>query len=299
VIQTLAIAVMNAAAPGAGLEARIAAELSGADAVFGVAAVHLGTGEGVFVNADERFPTASTIKVAVMVEAFHQIAEGRLRHDTPITMRAEDRVGGSGVLHGMHPGLALTVDDALHLMMAVSDNTATNLLVDRLGTANIDRRLESHGLRQTKIFRATFRDGRPDVFPELEKEFGLGMATPREMALLLAKIARGEVVDRAAGDAMIGLMERQAFPTHLPRRLPEGDDVRIAHKPGWDAEKIADAAGVKRHVRADAGIVRTPKGTYVVALFARRIADRTWGPDNEAVLRLARVSRLVYDHFTR
>ena len=160
--------------------------------VLGVAAIDLSAGaprEIVAVNADLRFPTASTIKTAVMLEAYHQAAEGRLSFDTPLTFHSADAVGGSGVLRDLHDGLTLTVGDAVRLMIALSDNTATNLLIARLGTASVNARLDTYGLTSTRLFRPTFRDGRPDVLPDLEREFGLGMTTPREMAKLMALIA--------------------------------------------------------------------------------------------------------------
>ena len=264
---------------------------------MGVAARNLATGEAVFVNADTPFPTASVIKVGVMVEVFHQIAEGRLKRADTITLEDAAKVGGSGVLQRMHGGLALTVGDLLDLMMTVSDNTATNLLIAKVGTANVDRRLASHGLTRTKLFRPTFRDGHPDVFPEEEKEFGLGVTTPREMARLMELIAEGRVVDRAASEAMIAIMREQAFRTMIPRSLPETDEVVVANKPGWDSEKHPDASGVKRHVRGDAAIVTTPRGRYVIAIHARQVEDTRWGPDNEAVVLAARISRMVYDAF--
>ena len=148
-----------------------------------------GSHEEIAVNADARFPTASTIKTAVMVEAYQQQADGRLPFDTVLTVGKADKVGGSGVLRDMHDGFSLTVADALQLMISLSDNTATNLLIGRLGTADVDARLDAYGLRNTRLFRPTFRDGRADVLPDLEREFGLGMTTPREMATLMARIA--------------------------------------------------------------------------------------------------------------
>jgi beta-lactamase class A len=297
-LPALAALAVTASVPPS-LQERVAAELRGVKATFGVAATRLGTGETVTVNPDMPFPTASTIKVGVMVEAFHRIAEGTLRHDTPFTLKEAEKVGGSGVLQGLHDGIVLTTDDLLHLMIAVSDNTATNLLVARLGTARIDERLASHGLARTRIFRPTFRDGRADVHPELEREFGLGMATPREMTRLMELLATGRVVDRQASEAMVALLARQAFPSPVPRLLPDQDGVTVANKPGWDAEKQPGATGVRGHVRADAGIVRTPRGTYVLSLFARQIEDTRWGPDNEAATALARVARVIHEHFDR
>jgi beta-lactamase class A len=298
-LPVLVALVVLAAAPlsAASLQSRVEEAVRTLRGTMGVAARNLATGESVFVNADTPFPTASVIKVGVMVEVFHQIAEGRLRKDDAITLEDAAKVDGSGVLQRLHGGLVLTVGDLLDLMMTVSDNTATNLLIARVGTANVDRRLASHGLARTKLFRPTFRDGHPDVFPEEEKEFGLGVTTPREMARLMELIAEGRVVDRAASDAMIALMREQAFRTMIPRSLPETEEVAIANKPGWDSEKHPDASGVRRHVRGDAAIVTTPRGRYVIAIHARQVADTRWGPDNEAEVLAARISRMVYDVF--
>ncbi len=98
-----------------------------------------------------------------MLEAWHQAAEGRLPMDTRIALRNADKVGGSGVLRGLGEGMSLSVADVIHLMIVLSDNTATNMLIERLGTARINTRLESYGLSETKLFRPTFRDGKPDV----------------------------------------------------------------------------------------------------------------------------------------
>jgi len=174
---------------GKSMQRRIEQAASEYAGVMGIAARNLLTGEEIAVNADARFPTASTIKTAVMIEAYHQAAEAKLSLESRIALKDADKVGGSGVLNGMSAGLELTVKDLIHLMITLSDNTATNMLVTRLGAKQIDDRMEGYGLRETKIFRPTFRDGQPDVFPELEREFGLGMTTPREMMRLMALIA--------------------------------------------------------------------------------------------------------------
>ena len=95
-----------------------------------------------------RFPTASTIKTAVMLEAHHQAAEGRLPLDATYTLEESDKVGGSGVLNGLRDGLTLTGADLMHLMIVLSDNTATNMLIERLGTARVNARLDSYGMRE-------------------------------------------------------------------------------------------------------------------------------------------------------
>jgi beta-lactamase class A len=266
---------------------------------IGVAAIDLRTGETIAVDADSRFPTASTIKTAVMIEAWQQASDGRLGMDTTLTLKEADKVGGAGVLRGLHDGLALTVADLIHLMIVLSDNTATNLLIERVGTARVNERLESYGLKETKLFRPTFRDGKADVLPELEREFGLGMTTPREMARLMALIAEGKAVNRLASDGMLTTLRRQQDRAMIPRLLPADDRIQVGNKTGTDEEKQPLKNGVKGHVRADAAIVTGPDLSYVIAIYARQVEDTRWGVDNEALTTGARISRMVYDRFSR
>lgn len=281
------------------LEDAIARAIKEFRGVIGVAVTDLSTGQRVGVNADRRFPTASTIKIAVMIEAYHQAAEGRLPLDAEFTLRDADKVGGSGVLNGLSDGLTLTAADLIHLMIVVSDNTATNLLIERLGTARVNARLDAYGLRETRLFRPTFRDGKPDVLPELEREFGLGMTTPMEMARLLALIAKEKAVNAEASRAMLATLRRQQDRAMIPRLLPSGDGVTVGNKTGTDAEKGPAADGGRNHVRADAAIVSGPGFSYAIAIYARQVEDRRWTVDNEALTTGARVSRLVFDHFAR
>jgi beta-lactamase class A len=267
------------------------------DGVVGLAARNLETGEEIAVNADARFPTASTIKTAVMLEAWHQAAGGMLSLDQRLTLRDADKVGGSGVLNGLSDGLELRVRDLIHLMIVLSDNTATNMLVNRLGTSRIDERLVSYGLTQTKIFRPTFRDGKPDIHPELEREFGLGMSTPREMVKLMALIAEGRAVDAAASAAMLETLRRQQDRAMIPRNLP--GDVQVGNKTGTDSEKLADDDGRRGAIRVDAGIVTGKNVRYAIAIFTRRGADGKGGVDNAGVLLGAKLSRLVYDAWSK
>lgn len=267
------------------------------DGVAGLAARNLLTGDEIFINADTRFPTASVIKTAVMVEAYHLASRGTLSLDSTIPLRATDKVGGSGVLNGMSDGISLPVRDLIHLMIVVSDNTATNLLVHRLGTKNVDARLAALGFEQTKLFRPTFRDGKADIFPELEKEFGLGMSTPREMAKLMELIATGTAVDQPASDAMLKTLRSQQDRAMISRLLP--GNVQVGNKTGTDSEKLADERGRRGAIRADAGIVTGDGVRYVIAVFTRRGGDTRGGVDNAGVLLGAQLSRMVHEQFTR
>ena len=263
----------------------------------GFYAKNLTTGEEVAVNADTRFPTASTIKTAVMLEVFHQAAEGSVSLDETLPLTDAVKVGGSGVLNGMSAGIRLPIRDLVHLMIVLSDNTATNMLVARVGTKRIDDRLVSLGFKGTKIFRPTFRDGKPDVHPELEKEFGLGMSTPREMGRLMALIAEGKAVNPDASRAMLNTLRRQNDRAMIPRNLPSG--LQIGNKTGTDSEKLADATGHRGAIRADAAIVEGDGVRYVVAVFTRQGRDTSGSVDNTGVLLGARLARIVHDGWSK
>lgn len=280
------------------MENQVAAIVKAFPGQMGVAAINPTTGETIAVDADSRFPTASTIKTAVMIEAWQQATDGQLSMDTAITLRDADKVGGAGVLRGLHDGLTLSIADLINLMIVLSDNTATNLLIGRVGTARVNQRLESYGLRETKLFRPTFRDGRPDVLPELEREYGLGMTTPREMARLMGFIAEGKAVSRAASDAMLATLRRQQDRAMIPRLLPSDDRLQVGNKTGTDEEKHPKSDGVKRHVRADAAIVTGPGFSYVIAIYARQVEDTRWTVDNDALTTGARVSKMIYEYFS-
>ena len=133
---------------------------------MGVYAKNLDTGATIAVAPDIRFPTASLIKVAVMAEVFRQMDAGKLDRKTTVTVRDADKAGDETIpLNMMHDGTVLTVSDLLKFMIAYSDNTATNLLVAKVGTANVDALLDSLGLKKTRLYRPTFRDGKADVLP--------------------------------------------------------------------------------------------------------------------------------------
>jgi beta-lactamase class A len=285
---------------GSSIESRIAERIAGFDGVLGLYARNLETGETIAVGADTRFPTASLIKVAVMAEVHRQMAAGALDEATPVTLTAADKAGHEITpLNLLHDGIVLTVADLLHAMIAYSDNTATNLLIRLAGTARVNDLLDTLGLRQTRLYRPTFRDGHADVLPDEEKEYGLGSTTPREAALLLQAIVEGKVGSRDAAAAMVALLAEQQDRAMIPRSLPfERDAIRVAHKTGWDEEKLADPDGFRGDVRSDAAYVEAPGARYVIAICARRIRDKSPSVDNAALRAGAELSRLVYDHFT-
>lgn len=298
-IAAVLLASAMAAPAGSPLDVPVAVKIKSFPGEMGLYAKNLETAEVVAVNADQRFPTASLIKVAVMAEVYRQMAAGKFGKNTPVTLHESDKAGDETIpLNMLHDGTVLTVSDLLKFMIAYSDNTATNLLVGMVGTANVDALLDSLGLTKTRLYRPTFRDGRADVLPEEEKEYGLGSTTPREAATLMELIAQGKVVSRAACDEMIALLATQQDRAMIPRSLPfETDEILVANKTGWDEEKNPDAKGFKGDVRNDAAYVKGPKARFVIAICARRIRDKRASADNDTFRLGAELSRMVYDRF--
>lgn len=297
------LAALAEAAPPTPASSRVEKRLQKRIAAFrgemGLYARNLETGEVLAVNAEARFPTASVIKLAVMAEVERRLAEGTLDLGTTVTLREEDKAGDETTpLNALHAGVVLTVPDLLRLMIAWSDNTATNLLVGLVGTKGVNALLDAHGLTRTRLYRPTFRDGRADVLPEEEKEYGLGSTTPREAAELMARISDGRIGGKAAAEEMVAILATQQDRAMIPRPLPVSKaGVLVANKTGWDAEKRPDARGVRGDVRGDVAFVKGPRGRYVLAILARRVADTSPGPDNEALRIGAELSRIVWDAF--
>jgi beta-lactamase class A len=268
------------------LDRRIRAEVARFKGKISLFAKNLDTGEGYGFGADDRVRTASTIKVAVMVEAFARVAEGKVKWADEVILTKEKKVGGAGVLQDLSDGLRLTLRDAVTLMIIVSDNAATNLALDVLTADAVNERMEALGLKETRLMRKVFGggDSREGLKPE-NKRFGLGRSTPREMVALLEKLERGEVVSPAASREMIELLKRQQFHDGIGRSLK---GVVIANKPG-----ALDA------LRSDAGIVYTPRGRIALAITCDEMPEVVWTPDNPGLLALDRLSAILIDALGR
>ena len=182
-----------------GMDEQVKAEVASFKGKVFLFAKNLDTGETYALNPDERVRTASTIKIAVMVEAFARVAEGKAKWTDELVLTKPIRVSGSGILTEFSDGLHLTLRDAVNLMMLISDNTATNLVLDVLTTDAVNARMDSLGLKQIRIMRRVGSGGESAAGKDPEnKRFGLGMATSREMVTLMEKLERGEVISPAS-----------------------------------------------------------------------------------------------------
>src|SRR6266550_8363241 len=170
--------------------------------VVGYSVIDLENGTRLSRRGDETFPTASLIKVAILVTVFDLVAKGQLSLDDPITLLKIDQVGGSGVSQYFHNGTILTVRDAAWLMMTISDNTATNLLLDRIIIRRVWAKMDSLGLHNTKVHSKSFLRI-ASVAMDSSVKYGLGVTTPNEMAHLFELMAQGKTVNPSADSAML------------------------------------------------------------------------------------------------
>jgi beta-lactamase class A len=253
--------------------------------VIGLAIVDLRSGDTLSIRGTERFPTASIIKLPILVEVFHQMRHGRLRWEDPLVMLDADRVGGAGLIQHFRPPHQLTIGDAATMMISISDNTATNLIIDKVGIRGVNLRMDSLGLPNTELYAKVFLRARTSIDTAGSARYGLGSTTPVEMATILARLYRGELVSDTASRRMIDLLKLQQVRDRIPRLLPPG--TTVAHKTG----EVDDS-------RNDCGIVFVPDHEYVFCALTRQNVDRRWSFDNEALVLIAELSRFVYDAFT-
>ena len=277
--------------------------------VLGVSVKHLGTGEAANLNGDELFPTASVFKVPVLVEFYRQVERGILSPEQQVVLTDRDKVPGSGILKELSEGLSVSLRDLLSLMMIVSDNTATDLIVSKVGFENVNATLDELGLHSTRVVKycreilfdlvgvsdLPLREMTIGLFDELNEareyrgSWSLGVegndvTTPNEMSRLLELIVSGEAAGRESCDEILGVMGKcQTGQYRVPKYLPSKGVV------------LQRKTGSLPGIRNDVGVV-TVKLTgerYVISCFTMGAEDVY-----EAEEAVAQVSRAVYEYFT-
>jgi beta-lactamase class A len=259
------------------LEAAIGEVDRNLDGVLGVAIVDLTTGQKYFLHADEVLPTASSIKIAILAELYRQAQQGKIKLGDLYTLQSSDLVAGSGIANALTPGVTrLTIRDVAALMISVSDNSATNIIIDRIGMENVNALLDSLGLTHTRLRRKMM-----DVKAAAEGRENI--ATPREMATLLEDLYRGKVLNKQMTDDFFELLSVHK-ESYIPRELPE--DLRIANKPG-------ELEGV----RNDSGIVFTGNRPFAISVMTTYLRREKDGGD--AIVRIAVAAYLMFDRLSR
>ena len=244
----------------------------------------LASGETFSHRAHETMPTASLIKLPVMIEAYRQASLGTIRLDQMLTLKEDDKVPGSGILtNHFSSGACISLRDAIRLMIVYSDNTATNLVLDTIGLSATSTTMQSLGFPETQIHAKVFRRD-TSIAPQRSEKYGLGSTTAADMVELLTRLYRHELVSRDASIAMLDHLlncdDRSRFPALLPA------DTKVAHKTG----------SVNR-VRTDAGLLIGKTGAVALCVLTDNNADTRWSDDNAANQLCANIAKAAYDHY--
>jgi len=247
------------------------------DGVMGVAIVDLTDGHKYLLHANDVFPQASSIKICVLAELYRQAQQGKLKLTDLYTVNAADLVPDSDIMNGLTPGVTrITLRDLATMMLAVSDNSATNVLIDRVGMENVNAFLSAQGLRDTRLRRKMMdlkaaTEGRENI------------STPNEMAKLLQALYRGEILNKEMTDDFFKVLSthKESF---IPRNLPE--DLKIANKPG-------ELEGV----RNDSGVIFVDKRPYVLCVMTTYLRHERDG--EEAISNVSLAAWRMFDRLAR
>jgi D-alanyl-D-alanine carboxypeptidase (penicillin-binding protein 5/6) len=249
-----------------------------------VAVKHLATGETFFHRPQEVVPTASLIKFPVMIEYYRQVDAGKLSGDRMVTLTQEDKVPGSGILtdHFANSSV-LPLETINHLMIAFSDNTATNLVLDQIGIPNVAKTMQQLGLPETQIHSKVFRRD-TSIAQDRSQKYGLGSTTAADMLSLLEQLHARKLVSPEASERMLTHLFSCDDKTKLLRFLPK--EIKGYHKTGAVNES-----------RTDAGLFDTPSGWIAMVCLTSENQDKSWGDSNAAEILCGRIAQETYEHF--
>jgi beta-lactamase class A len=254
-------------------------------------AKNLDTGDTVTLRGAEPVRTASTIKLPILCAVFDAVARGQAKWSDPLTVTAAAKVTGSGVIGTeLSDSVQLPLRDVAHLMIVLSDNTATNMILDRFGADMVNAYLDRIGLPATRAMRKIRGDGpvlaeasgysAAGKLPENQK-YGIGKSTPRDMVAILEKLERGEIVSPDASREILGILKRCQDLTGIRRRM---SGVPVANKTG-----ALDA------LRSEVGIVYAKTGRVAMAITVDGMPQPDWSPDNPGSLLIADLAKMLVE----
>jgi beta-lactamase class A len=249
--------------------------------IVGYSVIDLESGARINRRGDETFPTASLIKVAILVTVYDLVAKGQLSLDDPLTVLKIDQVPGSGIIQFLHNGAVLTVHDAAWLMSTISDNTATNLLLDRIIIRRVWAKMDSLGLQHTRVHSKSFLRN-SSVAMDSSLKYGLGVTTPNEMAHLFELMAQGKAVNPAADSTMLDILEHNTTDFMLQRYA---NGARAAHKDGETDDVKTECT------------LWYLRNRVVACVMTKENKDQRWILDNEPQLTLANMGLAIINAF--
>lgn len=245
--------------------------------IVGYAVIDVDGGDRISRRGDEKFPTASLIKVGVLVTVFDLVEKKQLSLADPLSVLSIDQTGGSGVLQFFHSGATITVGDAAWLVSTVSDNTATNLLLDKINIRRMWAKMDSLDLPNTRIHsKVNLRN--TSVAMDSSVKYGLGVTTPNEMSRLFEMLANGRAVSRSADSTILDMLEHNTTGYMLQRYA---GGVRGAFKDGETNQNRTECTlwYLKRRV--------------VACVMTRDNKDESWVIDNEAHVTMAGMGAVI------
>ncbi len=252
-------------------------------------AFHPFGGEAYLHDAEHSMRAASLIKLPLLVQALDEVAQGRLKLNERLTLAAEDQVGGAGLLQYLEPGLRPSLHDLLTLMIIVSDNTATNLIISLLGEERVNAFLHDLGLGQTRLV------GKLQLPPERQNERqrrgDVNQTSAADVLGLLLGLERGELLPAGETELAKTILKQQQFSEALARYLP--CDAELHEHP----IAVASKSGSLRGLRHDAGLVYDAGGKplYALVVMTDGSQDQGYGLEQEGTMLIARLSRAIYD----
>jgi len=269
------------------LDLRIANSLKGFEGKVWIFAKNLETGAQFGLLENERIRTASTIKVPILVALHSMVKEGQLKWDEVVELGAKNRAQGSGVLLEMEDGHKVTLKEASRLMIVVSDNIATNMILDKVTSDGVNAQMEKMGFEKTRSLGRIGGGGKSKAYGEPWNKridgstYGIGVSTPREMVGLLEKMQKGELVSQADSKEMLAILSRQQYHEGVGRTMV---GVRRSIK-----------SGALDKLRSDVGILSGPKGKIAFSITVDEMSNTQWSVDNPGLLVLDKVSKILYD----
>ncbi len=245
--------------------------------VVGYSITNLETAEHLERRGDETFTTASLIKVPVLVALFDLAEKKQLSLEDPVVLTEIDKVGGTGEMQFLRAPLTLRLWDVAWFMSTLSDNTATNIILDRIKIRRVWQKMEALGLPHTKVHSGSMTRI-ASVAPDSSAKYGLGVTTPNEMAQLFALMAQGKAVSPAADSTMLWILRNNRDNSKLARFTY---NVRLSHKTG-----MVDQA------RTDCGVFYLP-ARVVTCVLTKDNVDRRYWDESEGNAVIARIGEAV------
>lgn len=290
-MRRVAVLVMAMAAHAQTLPQSLKARIGDFAGTLSLYAKNLDTGAVVEIHGSDPVRTASTIKLPILCAVTDAVSRGQGKWTEPLTVTAGEKVSGSGIIASeISDGVQFPLRDVTHLMIVLSDNTATNMILERFGADMVNAYLDRIGIATTRSMRKILGSGAAagvsaaGKLPENQK-FGLGRSTPRDMVTILERLERGEIVNAEASKEILAVLKRCQDATGIRRRL---GGLTVANKTG-----ALDA------LRSDVGIVYAKGGRIAMAITVDGMPKADWTPDNPGSVMIGDLAKLLVDGLSK